>query len=84
MKRIAKITVALLLAVAMCFSLAGCYDEDLNWSAKYDDTELPAGAYIYYLFFRKIISELTDVPAAVLKAVSGKRTAPSSSPREAR
>ena len=40
MKRIAKITVALLLAVAMCFSLAGCYDEDLNWSAKYDDTEL--------------------------------------------
>ena len=33
----------------MCFSLAGCYDEDLNWSAKYDDTELPAGAYIYYL-----------------------------------
>ena len=47
MKRIAKITVALLLAVAMCFSLAGCYDEDLNWSAKYDDTELPAGAYIY-------------------------------------
>ena len=24
----------------MCFSLAGCYDEDLNWSAKYDDTEL--------------------------------------------
>lgn len=49
MKRIAKITVALLLAVAMCFSLAGCYDEDLNWSAKYDDTELPAGAYIYYL-----------------------------------
>ena len=26
MKRIAKITVALLLAVAMCFSLAGCYD----------------------------------------------------------
>lgn len=49
MKRIAKITVALLLAVAMCFSLAGCYDEDLNWSAKYDGTELPAGAYIYYL-----------------------------------
>ena len=49
MKRIAKITVALLLAAAMCFSLAGCYDEDLNWSAKYDDTELPAGAYIYYL-----------------------------------
>ena len=47
MKRIAKITVALLLAVAMCFSLAGCYDEDLNWSAKYNDTELPAGCLLY-------------------------------------
>ena len=45
MKRIAKITVALLLAVAMCFSLAGCYDEDLNWSAKYDGTELPAHTF---------------------------------------
>ena len=60
MKRIAKITVALLLAVAMCFSLAGCYDEDLNWSAKYDDTELPAGAYIYYLSCLLYTSDAAD------------------------
>ena len=64
MKRIAKITVALLLAVAMCFSLAGCYDEDLNWSAKYDDTELPAGAYITTSPLRTTKRLLRSLPKA--------------------
>lgn len=49
MKRFAKGAVALLLAIALCFSLAGCYDENLTWAAKKGDTELPIGAYIYYL-----------------------------------
>lgn len=49
MKRFAKGAVALLLAIALCFSLAGCYDENLTWAAKKGDTELPVGAYIYYL-----------------------------------
>lgn len=49
MKKFAKGALALLLAAALCFSLAGCYNEDLTWSAKKNDTELPIGAYIYYL-----------------------------------
>ncbi|MGN0478488.1 MAG: hypothetical protein ACI4GO_03555 [Hominenteromicrobium sp.] len=49
MKKFAKGALALLLAIALCFSLAGCYDENMTWAAKKGDTELPIGAYIYYL-----------------------------------
>lgn len=38
-----------MLSVVLAFSLAGCYDDNLTWSAKMDDTTLPIGAYIYYL-----------------------------------
>lgn len=49
MKKLIKRAAALLLAVVLSFSLAGCYDEDLTWAAKKGGTELPVGAYIYYL-----------------------------------
>ncbi len=49
MKKFIKSAAALLLALVLSFSLAGCYDAELTWSAKKNDTELPVGAYIYYL-----------------------------------
>ena len=49
MKKFAKRAAAFLLAAVLSFSLAGCYNENLTWAAKKGDTELPIGAYIYYL-----------------------------------
>lgn len=40
---------ALLLAVLLCLSFAGCYSENNTWSAKAGDDTLSIGAYIYYL-----------------------------------
>ncbi len=49
MKKFAKRAAAFLLAAVLSLSLAGCYNENLTWSARKGDTELPIGAYIYYL-----------------------------------
>ena len=49
MNKIMKRVAAMLLAILLTFSLAGCYSENLTWSAKMGDTTLPIGAYIYYL-----------------------------------
>ena len=39
-----------LLALAMCLSFAGCYDENKTWAARRGDDVLPIGGYIYYLY----------------------------------
>lgn len=49
MKKFAKSAVALLLSAVLCMSLGACYDADLTWAAKKGGTEMPIGAYIYYL-----------------------------------
>lgn len=49
MKTFTKRAAALLLAVILTFSLAGCYSEDLTWAAKAGDATLPTGGYIYFL-----------------------------------
>ena len=49
MKKFAKRAAALLLAVVLTFSLAGCYSEDMTWAAKAGNDTLPVGGYIYYL-----------------------------------
>lgn len=49
MKNRMKKVFAALLAMALCLSFAGCYDENKTWAAKRGDDTLPIGAYIYYL-----------------------------------
>jgi len=49
MKNRMKKVFAAVLAVALCLSFAGCYDENKTWAAKKGDDTLPIGAYIYYL-----------------------------------
>ena len=49
MKTFTKRAAALLLAVILTFSLAGCYSENLTWAAKAGDATLPTGGYIYFL-----------------------------------
>lgn len=49
MKNMLKKTVALVLALALCLSFAGCYSENKSWAAKLGDDTMPIGAYIYYL-----------------------------------
>lgn len=49
MKNMMKKAFAVVLALALCLSFAGCYDENNTWAAKQGDDTLPIGAYIYYL-----------------------------------
>lgn len=49
MRNVLKKLTAAALALAMCLSLAGCYDENNTWAAKSGDVTLPIGSYIYYL-----------------------------------
>ena len=49
MKNMLKKTVALVLALALCLSFAGCYSENNTWAAKLGDDTMPIGGYIYYL-----------------------------------
>ncbi|MBQ2667499.1 MAG: hypothetical protein IJF56_02585 [Clostridia bacterium] len=49
MKTFAKRAAALLLAIVLTFSLAGCYSSEMTWAARMGDDELPIGAYIYFL-----------------------------------
>lgn len=69
MKTFAKRAVAVLLAVVLSLSLAGCYDENLTWAAKKGDLELPIGGYIYYLSvaYNEAASQI-DTETQVLKA----------------
>ena len=50
MRNIWKRAAAAVLALAMCLSFAGCYDENMTWAARKDDDTLPIGGYIYYLY----------------------------------
>ena len=50
MRNFLKRTAAGLLALAMCLSFAGCYDENKTWAAKRGEDVLPIGGYIYYLY----------------------------------
>ena len=58
MRNIWKRAAAVVLALAMCLSFAGCYDENMTWAARKDDDTLPIGGYIYYLY-----SAYTEAPA---------------------
>jgi len=49
MTKIFKRAAALVLALAICAGLAGCYSEDKTWAAKLGDETLPIGSYIYFL-----------------------------------
>lgn len=49
MKSTLKKIMAVGLALALCLSFAGCYDENNTWAAKKGELTLPIGAYIYYL-----------------------------------
>lgn len=49
MRSILKKIAAVVLAMALCLSFAGCYDENMKWAAKKGDDTLPIGGYIYYL-----------------------------------
>ena len=50
MRNIWKRAAAAVLALAMCLSFAGCYDENMTWAARKDNDTLPIGGYIYYLY----------------------------------
>ena len=49
MKHTVKKVFAVVLAVALCLSLSGCYSEKNSWSAKKDDETLSIGSYIYFM-----------------------------------
>lgn len=68
MKIIKKLT-AVLLVLAMCLSFAGCYNEDLTWSAKCGDETAAIGVYLYYLYVAyDNAAALVDSDTEVLKA----------------
>lgn len=50
MRNTLKKLTAALLALAMCLTFAGCYDENKTWAAKKGDSTMPIGGYIYYLY----------------------------------
>lgn len=50
MRNTLKKLTAALLALAMCLTFAGCYDENKTWAAKKSDSTMPIGGYIYYLY----------------------------------
>ena len=50
MRNIWKRAVAGMLALAMCLSFAGCYDENKTWAARQGDDTMPIVGYIYYLY----------------------------------
>ncbi len=50
MKSMWKKAAALILALALCLSFAGCYSEANTWAAKKGDDTLPIGGYIFYLY----------------------------------
>lgn len=69
MRNIWKRAAAAVLALAMCLSFAGCYDENKTWAARQGDDELPIGAYIYYLYSAYIeAASQVDTETAVLNA----------------
>lgn len=49
MKSTLKKITAVGLALVLCLSFAGCYDENNTWAAKKGELTFPIGAYIYYL-----------------------------------
>ena len=51
MKKSFKTVLALILAAAALFALAGCRSSAMSWSAKYDGETLPIGTYIYFLAY---------------------------------
>lgn len=69
MRNIWKRIAAAALALAMCLSFAGCYDENKTWAARQGEDELPIGAYIYYLYSAYIeAADQVDSETAVLDA----------------
>ena len=50
MRNIWKRTAAAVLALVLCLSLAGCYNENNTWAARKGDDTMPIGGYIYYLY----------------------------------
>lgn len=61
-----------LLAVILCFSFGGCYDENKTWAAQKGEEKLPIGAYIYYLYSsyseaRAKVGSETDVLSATIE-----------------
>lgn len=50
MRNTLKKLTAALLALAMCLTFAGCYDENKTWAAKKGESTMPIGGYIYYLY----------------------------------
>ena len=69
MRNIWKRIAAAALALAMCLSFAGCYDENKTWAARQGDDELPIGVYIYYLYSAYLeAGSQVDSETAVLDA----------------
>ena len=69
MRNIWKRIAAAALALAMCLSFAGCYDENKTWAARQGEDELPIGAYIYYLYSAYIeAADQVDSETVVLDA----------------
>ena len=69
MRNIWKRAVAGMLALAMCLSFAGCYDENKTWAARQGDDTMPIGGYIYYLYsaYSEAMQKV-DTETQVLKA----------------
>lgn len=67
MRNLWKRMTAAALALALCLSFAGCYNENMTWSARKGDVTLPIGVYIYYLSSAySEASSQVDSSAAVL------------------
>ena len=76
MKNLKKL-LAVLLAAALCLSLAACYNENNTWAAKDDDETLPIGSYIYFLNnafteARSEVSSDTEVAKATIDGSAAK------------
>ena len=69
MRNIWKRAIAGMLALAMCLSFAGCYDENKTWAARQGDDTMPIGGYIYYLYsaYSEAMQKV-DTETQVLKA----------------